>query len=42
MYLTLNAGDTDTVTDLLYDCVSILLVEEAKYKMASNWKISVT
>ena len=29
------------VTDLFYDFVSILLVQVAKFKMPSNWKISV-
>ena len=30
------------LTDLSYDYMSILHVKVAKYKMPSNWKISVT
>ena len=33
---------THMATELIYDFVSILLVEVAKFKMPSNWKISVT
>jgi hypothetical protein len=43
--VTLFTRDADwhkLVTDLFYDFVSILLVWVAKFKMSSNWKISVT
>jgi hypothetical protein len=40
--LTRDADWHKLVTDLFYDFVSVLLVWVAKFKMPSNWKISVT